>query len=71
MARGATVAADDPEQFEALRPDKLGEDYPRASTATGALLRDGRPAGRVVVQNLGSGLGDVMLADAVARAVGV
>lgn len=71
VARGATVAADDPEQFEALRPDKLGEDYPRASTATGALLRDGRPAGRVVVQNLGSGLGDVMLADAVARAVGV
>lgn len=71
LAEGAAVAADDPEQFEALRPVKLGADYPRATTATGALLRDGRPEGRVVVQNLGSGLGDVVLADVVARASGL
>ena len=62
--------ADDPVQFEALRPVKLGEDYPSATGATGDLLRDGRPSGLVVAQNLGSGLGDVVLADAVVRAAG-
>ena len=68
IAGRATVAADDLEQFEALRPLKHGEDYPSATVATGALLRDGRPDGLVVVQNLGSGLADVVLADAVVRA---
>lgn len=68
IARAATLVADDPEQFEALRPLKLGEDYPEATGATGDLLRNGRPAGPVVVQNLGSGLGDVVLADAAVRA---
>ena len=62
-----TVVADDPEQFERLRPLKHGEDYPRATGATGDLLREGRPSGLVVAQNLGSGLGDVVLADAVVR----
>lgn len=70
IARLATVVADDPEQFEALRPLKHGEDYPRATGATGDLLREGRPEGLLVVQNLGSGLADVVLADAVARAAG-
>lgn len=70
IARTGTLVADDPEQFEALRPVKLGEDYPRASAATGDLLRDGRPAGLVVAQNLGSGLGDLVIADVVARAAG-
>lgn len=70
LARAATLVADDPDQFESLRPEKLGEDYPQAQGATGDLLRDGRPDGRVVVQNLGSGLGDVVLADLVARAAG-
>ncbi len=68
VASTGTVVADDPEQFEALRPVKLSADYPRATAATGALLRDGRPDGLLVAQNLGSGLGDVVLADAVARA---
>lgn len=68
LARDATVVADDPEQFEALRPLKLGADYAQATGATGDLLRSGRPDGLVVAQNLGSGLGDVVLADAVLRA---
>jgi hypothetical protein len=62
--------ADDVEQFETIRPVKHGADYPRATGATGELLRTGRPGGLVVVQNLGSGLGDVVLADRVARAAG-
>ena len=70
IARTGTLVADDPVQFEALRPVKLGEDYPSATGATGDLLRDGRPSGLVVAQNLGSGLGDVVLADAVVRAAG-
>lgn len=68
-ASTATLIADDPEQFEALRPRKLGADYPRATAATGDLLRQGRPEGRLVVQNLGSGLGDLVLADAAVRRV--
>lgn len=68
IAGAATLVADDPEQFEALRPLKLGEDYPQATGATGDLLRAGRPEGLVVAQNLGSGLGDVVLADAAVRA---
>ncbi|MEE1650130.1 ornithine cyclodeaminase [Brachybacterium sp. J144] len=70
ISRTGTVVADDPEQFEALRPLKHGADYPAATGATGDLLREGRPEGLVVVQNLGSGLGDLVLADAVARAAG-
>ena len=70
ISRTGTVVTDDAEQFESLRPLKHGEDYPRATGSTGDLLRDGRPGGLVVAQNLGSGLGDVVLADAVARAAG-
>jgi len=70
ISRTGTVVADDVAQFETLRPLKHGEDYPGATGATGDLLRRGRPDGLVVVQNLGSGLGDVMLADRVARAAG-
>jgi Ornithine cyclodeaminase/mu-crystallin family len=68
IARTGTLVADDPVQFEALRPAKLGRDYPRATGGTGELLRDGRPSGLVIAQNLGSGLGDLVLADAVAHA---
>lgn len=70
ISRLGTVVADDPEQFEALRPLKHGEDYPLATGATGDLLREGRPAGLLVAQNLGSGLGDLVLADSIARAAG-
>lgn len=68
LARTGTVVADDPEQYEALRPLKHGPDYPHAAGATGDLLRAGRPPGLVVVQNLGSGLSDVVMADAVLTA---
>ncbi|MCW1803823.1 ornithine cyclodeaminase [Brachybacterium squillarum] len=70
IARAGTLVADDPVQFEALRPVKLGADYPSPTAATGDLLRDGRPEGLVIAQNLGSGLGDVVLADAAVRAAG-
>lgn len=70
LSRTGTVVADDPVQFDALRVLKHGEDYPLATGSTGDLLRDGRPEGLLVVQNLGSGLGDVVLADVVARAAG-
>lgn len=70
IARAGTLVADDPVQFEALRPVKLGADYPSPTGATGDLLRDGRPEGLVIAQNLGSGLGDVVLADAAVRAAG-
>lgn len=70
ISRTGTVVADDPVQFETLRPLKHGEDYPHASGATGDLLRNGRPEGLVIAQNLGSGLGDVVLADVVARGAG-
>lgn len=70
ISRTGTVVADDPAQFEALRPLKHGADYPHATGATGDLLRSGRPEGLLVVQNLGSGLGDVVLADVVAQAAG-
>ena len=70
ISRTGTVVADDVEQFESIRPLKHGAAYPRPTGATGDLLRDGRTGGLVVVQNLGSGLGDVVIADAIARAVG-
>jgi len=70
LSRTGTVVADDPVQFEALRVLKHGADYPLASGSTGDLLRTGRPEGLLVVQNIGSGLGDVVLADVVARAAG-
>lgn len=70
ISRTGTVVADDVEQFESLRHLKHGEGYPRATCATGDLLRAGRPDGLVVAQNLGSGLADVVLADEVARAAG-
>ena len=62
------LAADDVRQFESVRKDraKLG-DYPKVPTWTGHLLSSGRPEGRTVIANLGSGLSDLLIADAVAR----
>ncbi|MCG7427090.1 ornithine cyclodeaminase [Helcobacillus massiliensis] len=71
VAQRASLAADDPEQFETLRAMKLGTDYPQATAYTGEWLQKGRPDGLVVVQNLGSAMGDLLIADAVARAAGV
>jgi ornithine cyclodeaminase/alanine dehydrogenase-like protein (mu-crystallin family) len=67
LAAGATLAADDVEQFRVLRDQrgKLGN-YPDPHWSTGALLRSGNPGGRVVVQNLGSAVCDLFIAARVA-----
>ena len=61
LAAASTLVADDPTQYEALRPAKIAEDYPKATGATGDLLNGDRPEGIVVAQNLGSGLGDIVI----------
>ena len=63
LAPRRTLAADDLPQFEAVRaPGTLG-DYPAATQWTGELLRRRpRPSGRVVCQNLGNGLSDLVVA---------
>jgi ornithine cyclodeaminase/alanine dehydrogenase len=73
LARDALLAADDVSQFEAVRAERKLGDYPSPTTWTGNLLADaasaaGRPGGRVVCQNLGNGLSDLVVADAVRRA---
>ena len=62
------VAADDVRQFESVRKDraKLG-DYPRLTTWTGHVLSSPRSPGRTVLCNLGSGVSDLLIADAIAR----
>lgn len=66
LARTCTVWSDDVEQFAAVAPVKLGEDYPRATDWTGARLGDPRPSGRLLVQNLGNAASDIVLAAEVA-----
>ena len=72
LATTALLAADDVTQFEAVRQERKLGDYPSPSSWTGALLtaaaKDVRPGGRVVCQNLGNGLSDLVVADAVWRA---
>jgi len=68
LATGAVLAADDVEQFEAVRATRRLGDYPSPSGWTGDLLEHDRPAGRVVCQNLGNGLSDLVVAAAVADA---
>jgi ornithine cyclodeaminase/alanine dehydrogenase len=69
VARSATLSTDHVEQFEAMRRSgSLGGDYPPTDLATGTLLARPRPEGRVVCQNLGNGLSDLMVAAAVADA---
>ncbi|MEO5981531.1 MAG: ornithine cyclodeaminase family protein [Pedococcus sp.] len=65
LAGGALVAADHLPQFEAVRAAGTLGDYPQASRWTGQLLEGGRPDGRVVCQNLGNGLSDLVVAAAV------
>jgi ornithine cyclodeaminase/alanine dehydrogenase len=68
-AAASIVAADHREQYETLRQGgSLGPDYPPASHWTGDLLTGPRPAGLLLCQNLGNGLSDLVVADAVARA---
>jgi ornithine cyclodeaminase/alanine dehydrogenase-like protein (mu-crystallin family) len=68
LAAAATLAADHVTQFEAVRMARTLGDYPAASMWTGELLEGPGPAGRVVCQNLGNGLSDLVVAAAVADA---
>lgn len=70
LAATALLAADDVRQFEAVRGQRTLGDYPSPTAWTGALLAAAqeRPEGRVVCQNLGNGLSDLVVADAVWRA---
>jgi ornithine cyclodeaminase/alanine dehydrogenase len=68
LASAATLATDHVEQFEAVRRAGSLGDYPATDLATGTLLGRPRPGGRVVCQNLGNGLSDLMVASAVADA---
>jgi ornithine cyclodeaminase/alanine dehydrogenase-like protein (mu-crystallin family) len=68
LARQATLAADHLPQFEAVRATGALGDYPAPARWTGELLEGQRPDGRVVCQNLGNGLSDLVVAAAVADA---
>jgi ornithine cyclodeaminase/alanine dehydrogenase len=68
LARSSLLAADHLEQFEAVRSKRKLGDYPRPQAWTGELLESPRPVGRIVCQNLGHGLSDLVVAAAVAQA---
>ncbi|MDO4928943.1 MAG: ornithine cyclodeaminase [Corynebacterium sp.] len=67
IAKQCALFADDPEQFNSLLSYKFPAGYPQAHQATGDFFDAPRPQGRVLVQNLGSGLGDVVFADLIVR----
>ena len=67
LAAESVLAADDLTQFEAVRRQRTLGDYPAPTHWTGDLLRGVRTPGRIVCQNLGSGLSDLVVADVVAR----
>ncbi|WP_286959519.1 ornithine cyclodeaminase family protein [Arsenicicoccus sp. UBA7492] len=66
LAREATLVSDDVEQLAAVAPAKLAADYPPATGWTGDAIRQPRPAGRLVCQNLGIAATDVVFAAYVA-----
>lgn len=69
LAATALLASDDLDQFEASRlAGKLGPGYPAATAWDGDLLDGDRPPGRIVCQNLGMALADLVVGAAVARA---
>ena len=68
LASSATLSTDHVDQFEAVRRAGSLGDYPATDLATGTLLGRPRPGGRVVCQNLGNGLSDLMVASAVVEA---
>jgi ornithine cyclodeaminase/alanine dehydrogenase-like protein (mu-crystallin family) len=68
LARTATLSTDHVTQFEAVRRAGSLGDYPSTDLATGTRLVSPRPCGRVVCQNLGNGLSDLVVAAAVADA---
>lgn len=75
LAAESVLAADDVTQFQAVRRQRTLGDYPAPTHWTGDLLRgvrtpgrpDARTPGRIVCQNLGNGLSDLVVADVVAR----
>lgn len=67
LAAASYLVADDPEQYRSLLPQKFPEHYPSTELATGSLFGQPRPADRLLIQNLGSGLGDVVLADCIVQ----
>ncbi len=68
LAESGVLASDDVRQFQVVAQERraLGP-YPSPTTWTGHLLHARRPAGRIIVQNLGSGLNDLLVAAAVAE----
>jgi ornithine cyclodeaminase/alanine dehydrogenase len=67
VAASAVLATDHVPQFAAVRAAGSLGDYPTTSRWTGELLEGGgAPSGRTVCQNLGNGLCDLVVADAVA-----
>ena len=69
LADGRTLAADDPAQFVAVR-DAGGstlDGYRDPDAASGALLGRLRPDGAIIVQNIGNGVCDLFIAEAVLR----
>lgn len=66
LAASASVTSDDVEQFSQVAPLKLGPDYPLATEWTGNAIRQPRPAGRLVMQNLGNASSDIVLAAKIA-----
>jgi ornithine cyclodeaminase/alanine dehydrogenase len=67
VAASGVLAADHVPQFEAVRSSGSLGDYPSAARWTGELLDSpGAPTGRTICQNLGNGLSDLVVADAVA-----
>lgn len=67
LADSAVLAADDPQQFAAIRAVRGKLDgYPTPTSWTGHLLHAARPDGRLVIQNLGTGITDLVVASAIA-----
>lgn len=68
LADTAVVVADDPHQFAAVRAVRGKLDgYPTPTAWTGHVLHAPRPDGRLVIQNLGTGITDLVVASAVAE----
>ncbi|GAB3447477.1 ectoine utilization protein EutC [Phycicoccus ginsengisoli] len=68
LVTDAVLVADDVDQFEAVRATGRLGDYPSPTGWTGELIGRDRPGARVVCQNLGNGLSDLVVAAAVADA---
>lgn len=58
------IAADDPENYEHVRRADGLPGYPPADMPSGAALDTKRPAGRILIQNLGNAAADLVLATA-------